>query len=91
MSFIYLINLSPCYKFDKLFLICRNFNQSNSLDPTDYECIGNVTWVVENEPPLEPKLNLEELENMVAQKEGEREEQIEEGKNESVYNIDDQY
>ena len=64
--------MSPCYKFDKLFSICRKFNKSNSLDLVDYECINNIdTWVIENEPPPEAELNLEELKNMVAQVERE--------------------
>ncbi|XP_039138737.1 uncharacterized protein LOC120276061 [Dioscorea cayenensis subsp. rotundata] len=48
----------------------KNFNKSNSRDPIDYECIDNIdSWVVENAPSWEPELNLDEFENMVAQRE----------------------
>ena len=84
--------MAPSYNFDKLFFICRNFNESDSLDPIDYECIDKIdTWVVDNESPREPKLNLEKLENMVAQAEEERQEQGEGGQNEGVQNISGKY
>ncbi|XP_039122041.1 uncharacterized protein LOC120258657 [Dioscorea cayenensis subsp. rotundata] len=68
----------------------RNFNKSNNLDPIDYECIDKIdTWVVENEPPREPELNLEDLENIIAQVEGEGQEQREGGQTEFVHNIHD--
>lgn len=57
---------------NKLFSICKNFNKNKPLAPINYECIDKTnTWVVEDKPPLESKLNLKDLENLVAQVEGE--------------------